>query len=91
MEHYLFVGDEGVIFAIGAASGHQKWRVSLKKFILNPDINAPTLVVQYYNLIFAGYCQRVFKLDAESGQVLWRKRSDRRFSLELALILDGIA
>ncbi len=89
MEHYLFIGDEGIIFAIGAASREQKWRTSLKKFILDPNENAPTQVVQYYNLVFASYCQRVFKLDADSGKVIWRKRSERRFSLELALMLDG--
>jgi outer membrane protein assembly factor BamB len=90
MEHYEFVGDEGIVVAVGAASGQQKWRTSLKKFILDPDENAPTQVAQYYNLVFAAYCKRVFKLDAESGRVIWRKRSDLRFSLELALILDGV-
>jgi len=90
MEHYEFVGEEGIVFAFGAASREQKWRTSLKKFILDPDENAPTQVAQYYNLVFAAYCKRVFKLDAESGRVIWRKRSELRFSLELALILDGV-
>jgi outer membrane protein assembly factor BamB len=90
MEHYLFIGNEGIVVALGAESKAQKWRTAIKKFIIDPPQNEPTIVLRFHNLVFVGYCQQIFKLSAETGKVIWRKRSNHLFSLELALILDGV-